>query len=350
MRLQNYVLYVFLLLLSACDSEQKDAEQSSAKFSAVDQSSQAINLSSKDIWSQTSYPSVKIDMPVKQISASVYYVEGQPGTPTDNEGFISNAAFVVTDEGVVVFDALGSPSLAYLLLSKIRSITSLPIVKVVVSHYHADHIYGLQVFKDLGAQIVAPAGAKDYLNGDTAQKRLVERRESLFPWVNEQTHLVDPDVLVSAHETFKLGKHQFVIKPLGSTHSDGDLMLIVMPDQVLLAGDLMFEGRIPFIAGSDPVHWLKELQELQASYIETIVPGHGPASSAVNEARRFTVNYLLELYEVMQQAVDNLTPFDEAYKAVDWSDYEKYPAFVANRNNAYYFYLYLEQASVTPRK
>jgi hypothetical protein len=29
------------------------------------------------------------------------------------EGFISNAAFVVTGAGVVVFDALGSPSLAW---------------------------------------------------------------------------------------------------------------------------------------------------------------------------------------------------------------------------------------------
>lgn len=50
---------------------------------------------------------------------------------------------VVIDEGMAVFDALGSPSLAWLLLGKIRALTDKPIVKVITSHYYAEHIYGL---------------------------------------------------------------------------------------------------------------------------------------------------------------------------------------------------------------
>ena len=57
--------------------------------------------------------------------------------------------------GVVIFDALGTPALSELLLEKIRAITDEPIVRVIVSHYHADHIYGLQVFEDLDAEILA---------------------------------------------------------------------------------------------------------------------------------------------------------------------------------------------------
>jgi hypothetical protein len=41
---------------------------------------------------------------------NVYVVQGVAGGPTEREGVISNAGFVVTDEGVVVLDALGSPS------------------------------------------------------------------------------------------------------------------------------------------------------------------------------------------------------------------------------------------------
>ena len=79
----------------------------------------------------------------------VYYVVGQPGIPgKDNEGHTSNGGFVVTPEGVVVFDALGTPSLGWDLLQQIRKITDQPIRYIVVSHYHADHIYGLQAFKD----------------------------------------------------------------------------------------------------------------------------------------------------------------------------------------------------------
>ena len=51
-------------------------------------------------------------------------------------------------EGVVVFDALGTPSLGWDLLQQIAKITDQPVRYIVVSHYHADHIYGLQAFKD----------------------------------------------------------------------------------------------------------------------------------------------------------------------------------------------------------
>src|SRR5690606_34748959 len=130
---------------------------------------------------------------LRQVSRHVYFVQGAAGVATDNQGFISNAAVVVTGAGVVVFDALGTPALARMLLAKIREVTSEPIVSVIVSHYHADHIYGLQVFADLEAQILAPAGAAHYLNAPGAEARLEERRMSLFPWVDEDTRLVWPD-------------------------------------------------------------------------------------------------------------------------------------------------------------
>jgi glyoxylase-like metal-dependent hydrolase (beta-lactamase superfamily II) len=107
------------------------------------------------------YAESEVDMQLKQITQDIYYVEGIPGIATDNEGFISNAGFVVTGEGVIVFDALGTPSLAKNLVKLIKSVTDQPITRVIVSHYHADHIYGLQVFEEGGATIYAPDGALD---------------------------------------------------------------------------------------------------------------------------------------------------------------------------------------------
>ena len=110
-----------------------------------------------------------------------------------NRNFISNAGFVVTSAGVVVIDALGSPELARELRAEIARITPLPVTHVIVTHYHADHIYGLQVFKDEGASVVAHRQALLYLNSDTAQQRLAASREELFPWVDEKTRLVAAD-------------------------------------------------------------------------------------------------------------------------------------------------------------
>jgi glyoxylase-like metal-dependent hydrolase (beta-lactamase superfamily II) len=73
---------------------------------------------------------------------------------------------------VVVIDARGTPSLAWRLLEAIRTVTDRPVVKVLVTHYHADHILGLQVFRDQGAEVIAPAGAERYLNAPVAQERL----------------------------------------------------------------------------------------------------------------------------------------------------------------------------------
>jgi len=119
-------------------------------------------------FAQSKYATTSVDMEVKKVSEHVYYVKGVPGIATDNEGFISNAGFIVTDDGVVVFDSLGTPSLANELIQKIKTITKQPIKKIVVSHFHADHIYGLQVFEELGAEIIAPYGAQKYIRSEAA--------------------------------------------------------------------------------------------------------------------------------------------------------------------------------------
>jgi hypothetical protein len=41
-------------------------------------------------------------MQLERVSQHVYFVQGEAGVTTDNEGFISNAGAVVTDEGVMV--------------------------------------------------------------------------------------------------------------------------------------------------------------------------------------------------------------------------------------------------------
>ena len=284
-----------------------------------------------------------VDMELRQVSRHVYFVQGAAGVPTDNQGFISNAAVVVTGAGVVVFDALGTPALGRLLLEKIREVTSEPIVSVIVSHYHADHIYGLQVFSDLDAQILAPAGARDYLAAPEAEERLAERRMSLFPWVDEHTRLIWPDRYIQAPERFRLGDVEFIITPLGAAHSDGDLTLFVKPDRVLLSGDVIFEGRVPFVGDADTAHWLTVLEQLARERPAALVPGHGPLARDPVQAITATRDYLAFLREQMGRAVEDFMPFDEAYAAVDWSRFASLPAFEgANRRNAYQVYLSLE--------
>jgi len=299
------------------------------------------------VHSQTKYPKTNVKMELIKLSEHIYYVQGQSGVATDNEGFMSNAAIVITNKGVVVFDALGTPSLAALFIEKIKMVTNQPIVKVVVSHYHADHIYGLGVFKKLGAEIVAPNGYSDYLDLPIAQQRLQERRISLAPWVDETTLLISPDQVIDKSTSFSLGGIDFDIDYLGKAHSDGDLTLLVKQDKVLLSGDLIFEGRIPFTGNADTKHWLELLEKLDNSQLAALLPGHGSAAQDASAAIKSTLNYLKQVRSKMQFAVEEMMSFDEAYESVDWSEFENIPAFeYAHRINAFGIYLTLEAESM----
>ena len=120
----------------------------------------------------TPYGPSSLPFELQQIpGAPVYYLVGRSGVPdADNEGHTSNAGFVVTDGGVVVFDALGTPALGYRLLQRIREVTEQPIERIIVSHYHADHIYGLQAFREHAdaPPVWAQSLALGYLGGTAA--------------------------------------------------------------------------------------------------------------------------------------------------------------------------------------
>ncbi len=289
------------------------------------------------------YPPAPVEMTLRKVSEHVYYVQGAAGTAIENEGFISNAGVVITGKGVVIIDALGTPSLAAMLLQRIRKVTDQPIVKVILTHYHADHIYGLQVFKELGAEIIAPAGALDYLNKPNAEARLEERRFSLDPWVNEQTYLVAPDVYAKENMRFDLGDVRFQLVPVGAAHSDGDMTIHVEPDRVLFSGDIIFEGRVPYLGDADTKRWLETLKRMETQGLVALIPGHGPAARNPDQAIRATRHYLERIREVMGKAVEEMIPFEEAYESADWSEFEKLPAFkAAHRRNAYQVYLSME--------
>ena len=289
------------------------------------------------------YAPVSVEMHLRKIGPHTYFVAGNAGTAIEFEGFISNAGVVVTDEGVVVIDALGTPSLANRLLAEIRKVTDKPVVKVIVTHYHADHILGLQVFREQGAEIIAPNGAQEYIDSPVARERLEERQFSLDPWVNEQTYIVKPDHYVDKTEKFTLGGVTFELSVVGDAHSDGDLTVYVEPDRVLYSGDVIFEGRIPYLGSANTRHWLEVLERMNSSHLAALVPGHGAIKQAPVSAIGFTYRYLAFMREKMGAAVDELMPFDEAYAAIDWSQFSHMPAFeAANRRNAYQVYLSME--------
>lgn len=289
---------------------------------------------------QSSQPPLK----ARQVADGTFMVQGLAELGSSaNQNFISNSGFVITSEGVVVVDALGSPELARRLLGEIRQVTQQPVRWVVVTHYHADHIYGLQVFKSAGAQILAHERAREYLNSDTAALRLKASRQDLWPWVDDQTKLVPADRWIQKTETLRLGGVDFIVEPVGPAHTAEDLVMYVPQRRVLFAGDLVFRNRIPFVGQADSRQWIVGLERLLQFDAQVVIPGHGPESQDAGTDIALTRDYLVFLRKVMGQAAAEMVPFEEAYVQTDWKRFEGLPLFKsANRMNAYNTYLLME--------
>jgi glyoxylase-like metal-dependent hydrolase (beta-lactamase superfamily II) len=294
------------------------------------------------------YPPIRSTLEPIEVTPRVFYVQGKPGVASaDNEGFNSNAGFVVTDDGVVVIDALGTPALGAALLGAIRAKTSTPVRRVILTHYHADHFYGLAPFKDAGAQVWAHEAARGYLDGGEAERRRTQRSQELYPWVDEKMRIVRPDRWLGERTTFALGGVRFEIDHLGPAHSPEDVVIAIPQEGVVFTGDILFAGRIPFVGEADSKRWLERIDRLLAMKPRILVTGHGAVSRDPAKDLALTRDYLTYLRSSMGKAVADFVPFEEAYAATDWSRFSSLPAFgAANRINAYGTYLLTEKESL----
>ena len=287
----------------------------------------------------------RIPMKVVQVAPHSFYVEGQAGAvSTANEGFNSNAGFVVTGDGVVVFDVLGTPALGKRLAELIAQTTPRPVRRIVVSHYHSDHFYGLQALQRDGVDIWAHEAVREYLGSEAPVARLAERRQSLTPWVNAQSRIVVPTRYLGEDTSFALGGLHFRVMHAGPAHTPEDLMMLVEEEQVLFVGDIVFTGRIPFVADADVSAWISALDRVIALKPRVVVGGHGQYSTDAVTDLAQTRDYLVYLRAQVSAAFEQGLDFDEAYRQIDWSRFAALPAFeAANRRNAYQAYLNVER-------
>ena len=280
----------------------------------------------------------------QQVSPSAWYVQGESalGSPA-NRNFISNAGFIDTPAGVVAIDALGSPELARELIAEAKRRTGKNVTLVILTHYHADHVYGLQEFKRVGAKVIAQRGGLDYLNSQTAQLRLEASRKELAPWIDANTHLVEADEWIDGPREISVGGVKLVLQPVGPAHTADDMVIYMPSEKVLFSGDIVFRGRIPYVGDADSGHWIAALNSVLKYDTTVIVPGHGPASTSPRADLELTRDYLQYLRNAMGRAARDMQPFDEAYAKTDWSKWESLPLFrAANRMNAYNTYLLME--------
>jgi glyoxylase-like metal-dependent hydrolase (beta-lactamase superfamily II) len=305
-------------------------------------------------------PSVAIDptapadrpLPFHRLSANTYMLFGNIATLNkQNRGFNANAGFVVTEQGVIVIDALGTPSLGKRLISTIRCVTDRPVKYLIVTHNHPDHAYGATAFGQLDdITIIAHSGTVDYNHSATLESS-VEYRRQLLPADMEGFEPLQADIYINEQpfhrKRIRLGEEVIDIYNSGEHHSYGDLVVHQVTQQILWISDLAFNQRTTYMGDGDSTQMLRAQEWLLRTFPDArlMVPGHGSAQTSPFAMVSKTRDYVTRMRNAMRQAVEEGVGMLDAVQSAEFDDWREVPLYEMNQKaNANFVYREMEEA------
>ena len=290
-------------------------------------------------------------LPYYRIADNSYMLFGNIAEVDEkNRGWNGNAGFVVTDEGVFVIDALGTPKLGQRFIATIRSVTDKPIRYLALTHNHPDHSYGAIAFRRSSkAEVIAHTGTLDYINSDQMNSS-VEYRRGFIPQDMQGFAAVTPDHLVDdtrfSKQTIKLGRHRFDIYNVGHHHSHGDLVIHQQPENILWISDLAFNQRTTFMGDGNSKQAVEAQDWLLQNFADAalMVPGHGSAQTKPFAMVSKTRAYMQRLRDEMGKAVEEGIGLQQAVDSSDFPEWHATRLYELNhRANANFVYREMEQ-------
>lgn len=287
----------------------------------------------------------------RELAAGVHLVFRADPSREPVEG---NVLVVEQADGLVVFDAGGTPLSGRRIVEQIRAISDKPVSHVVISHWHGDHHLGLPAFREAwpDAVVIAHANTAGYMTGD-AMDYLEGMTPDVFTGAAERTaayleseagQALDPDmrryaemmvedfplVAEAAAEFAPTSADQLITDRLvladtdapveiihpGVGNTDGDIIMWLPRQQILATGDLVV-APTPYGFGSPPLEWAGTLDVLAGYPFQILVPGHGEP-----QTDRTYLNNLITLLRWTGGEVERLSAEgldDEAVAAaIDW--------------------------------
>ena len=278
---------------------------------------------------------------LQDISDGIYVHHGKHlDIDTGYQGDICNMSVVVGSKGVVVIDTGGSYKVGMALRAAIAQVTKLPILYVINTHVHPDHIFGNAAFLDDKPQFVGHA--------KLATAMLL--RKEAYDKLNEKylgsdakgSETIVPTLEVKETMVIDLGDRTLKVTPYSVAHTNTDVTVIDSKTSTLFTGDLLFIERTPVVE-ADIKGLIAALATLKTYDVKQVVPGHGPQTkdwiAAINDELRYLKAVLTDIRAVIKSGGDMGKAMDTA--AV--SEKDKWLLFdVANRRNVNTIYPGLE--------
>jgi len=276
----------------------------------------------------------------RRLAPGVYAVLGDTGRGSEGR---SNAGFIVTDQGVVVVDALASPREGEALLRTIRGVTRRPIRWLVLTHHHPDHTFGAVVFRRAGARVIAHPDART-LASEGGPDALVANwvRVVGLDAMRGFQFADSADRPVSASDTLDLGGRTIVITHPGAGHTAGDLVVWLPSDRVLFAGDLLVEDGVTMVVDGSAAALRHCLDAIDSLRPRVVVPGHGAIPRRPTALVQRTREYITGLEREMRTAVEHGVPMQRALATLPPPDQDR-PVSLDSRRRRNAARVYVEE-------
>lgn len=232
----------------------------------------------------------------------------------------SNAAIVILDDGVLVVDTHSKPSAARALMEQIRTLTDKPVRWAVDTHFHWDHYQGNEAYPSAwpaGVEVISSEVTREsielrglprvkrqilelpeeieQLKGELARATEEDEKKRLAENLRQaEAYLVELKAMQHTLPSLTFDRSLILHRPsrsvqilwLGKAHTDGDVVVYLPREKVLITGDLL-QGWMPYMGDSYPYDWIKTLDEATKLDFEFVIGGHGNVLRGKRQFARF---------------------------------------------------------------
>jgi glyoxylase-like metal-dependent hydrolase (beta-lactamase superfamily II) len=238
------------------------------------------------------------------------FAAGQQGfsikvfTSPDDQ-FWANSVIIEGTHEVLLVDAQLTKTGAEKALQEIRE-TKKPLSIIYITHEHADHFLGLQVFREAfpGVRIIANSAVTDRIN-KVYQEKVDKWKKILGSGATSQVVAIEK--FDGNFIEFEGSKIELFKDVQGDT--DENTMLWIPGQRVLISGDVLFNNMHVYTAETDSKareKWLNSISKIRELQPSVVIPGHSKVGAPLDAttAVDFTENYLLAFDEELKKAKD----------------------------------------------
>ena len=198
-----------------------------------------------------------------------------------DDQFWNNSVIVEGEHQVMLVDAQLTKTSAERLLQEIKETKKLLSI-IYITHEHADHFLGLEVFRGAypRARVIANSAVVDRIN-KVYQEKIDKWKKILGSGAT--SHVVAIEKFDGNFIEFENAKIEILKNIQGDT--DENTMLWIPGQRILIAGDVLFNDMHVYTAETDTKargKWLNSLNKIRELKPSIVIPGHSKVGAPLD--------------------------------------------------------------------